>query len=108
MAYTPRRLVGPYNLIDDYQTVLLADAKTILRQIILSNVTGNAANVRLNITAFSGTPSSTNAILQDVEIEANSTLIMDVNQVLEPLERLHARASVSGSINITVSGLFEE
>lgn len=108
MAYTPRRLVGPYNLTDGYQTVFLADTKTIMRQIILSNVTGNAASVRLNITPFSGTPASTNAIMQDVEIEANSTLIVDVNQVLEALERLHARASVSGSINITVSGLSQE
>lgn len=108
MGYIPTRIVGPYNLIDDYQAVYVAQSKTIMKQVLLSNVTGTAATVRLAITGLTGSPSSTNAIMQDVEIEANSTLIADVIQILEVSEKLYARASISGAINLTVSGLVQE
>lgn len=108
MAYIPSRFVGPYNLIDDYQTLYLASNKTIIKQLILSNVTGTAATARVSITGFDGIPGTQNAIMQDVEIEANSTLIADLSLVMEPLDRLHARASISGAINITVSGVYQQ
>jgi len=108
MAYVPTRIVGPYNLIDAYQSIYIAEQKTIVKQILLSNVTGTAASVRIAITPFSGTPSSTNAIMQDVEIEANSTLVADIVQVLNVLDKLHARTSISGAVNITISGIVED
>jgi len=107
MAYIPSRLVGPYNLIDSYQTVYLSSTLTIIKQVILSNVTGADASVRLSLTGFNGVPGSQNAIMQDVQVEANSTLIADIVQVMQPLERLHARCSVSGAINITISGVYD-
>jgi hypothetical protein len=108
MGYIPTRIVGPYNLIDDYQAVYVAQNKTIMKQVLLSNVTGTAANVRLAITGFQGSPSSINAIMQDVEIEANSTLVADIVQVLEVSDKLFARCSISGAINLTVSGVVQE
>lgn len=108
MSYTPTRIVGPYNLIDGYQAVYTAQTPTIMKQVLLSNVTGTAATVRLAITDYFGTPSSINAIMQDVEIEANSTLVCDIVQVLDTLDKLHARCSISGAINLTVSGLVKD
>lgn len=107
MAYTPARLVGPYNLTDGYQAIFTAQSSTIMKQILLSNVTGTAATVRLAITDYFGSPSSINAIMQDVEIEANSTLIADVVQVFNIADKLHARCSISGAVNITISGLVQ-
>lgn len=105
MAYVPARLVGPYNLIDSYQSLYAATSPTIIKQLILSNITGTDTTVRLHLTTSTQQPSSSNALLQDVEIEANSTVIADMTQVMNVGDRLYGRTGISGAINITVSGV---
>lgn len=107
-AYVPKRLVGPFNLVDGYTNIYTANGpSTIIKQIVLSNITGIDVTVRLNLTNSSTQPDSSNALLQDVEIEANSTVIADMTQVMNNGDKLWARTSVSGSVNITISGVEE-
>ena len=105
MAYVPARLVGPYNLVDSYQSLYAATSQTIVKQIVLSNITGSDTTVRLHLTTSTQQPSSSNALLQDVEIEANSTVIADMTQVMNIGDRLYGRTAISGAVNITVSGV---
>ncbi len=106
MAYVPKRLAGPFNLVEDYTLLYTANtSSSILKQLVLANVTGLDVTIRLNLTVGAAEPNSSNALLQDVEIEANSTVIADMTQVMNTGDKLWARTSISGSVNITISGV---
>ena len=108
MAYAPKRLTGPFNLVDSYTPLYTCPSNTIIKQLVLSNISGTDVTVRVHLTATGEQPASSNALLQDVEIEANSTVVADMTQVMNNGDKLWARTSISGSLNITVSGVEDQ
>jgi hypothetical protein len=78
-----------------------ASKTSIIKQIVVTNVTGSAATFSLYI----GSAATPNALFNATSVAANDTIIINLSQVLNQLETLTALASTNLALNITISGV---
>ena len=103
MPFTEKRLCNPTQLTTSGQTLYtVPSSKTaIIKQIVVTNVTGSAATFSLYI----GSAATPNALFSATSVAANDTIIVNLSQVLTQNEILTALASVNSTLNITISGV---
>jgi hypothetical protein len=103
MSFTEKRLCNPTQLNISGQTLYTVPASktSIIKQIVVTNVTGSAATFSLYI----GSAATPNALFSATSVSANDTIIVNLSQVLNSLDILTALASANNSLNITVSGV---
>jgi hypothetical protein len=103
MSFTEKRLCNPTQLNTSGQTLYTVPASktSIIKQIVVTNVTGSAATFSLYI----GSAATPNALFSATSVSANDTIIVNLSQVLNSLDILTALASANNSLNITVSGV---
>ena len=85
-------------------TVTSPASSGITKQILVSNYSTSSANVTLYLVPSGGTAGNSNAIVPAVSISANSTITLDLTQVLNLGDSLWALASAGSSLNVLVSG----
>lgn len=106
MANTPKRLASA-QLTAAAVTYYTAPAstRTIVKQIVLTNVTGTLATVSISFVNSGGTQGPTNRIVELLQVPANGVVTIDLSQVLETGDFISALASVATAINMRISGV---
>ena len=121
MALNQERLAGPSAIANtasastlpaegSYTYQVPASTTTIVKQIMLTNITSEARKLTIwlkpSATAYASL-SSANALYYDYDISANATAILNLSLVMDAGDRLYVRASAASSVNITISGIEE-
>lgn len=103
MPFLEKRLTNPTTLSTASATVYTVPTQktTIVKQIVVTNVTANSATFTLCV----GSDSSANAIFSNTTIAGNDSLIINLSQVLNQSEILTAKASANSALNFTASGV---
>jgi hypothetical protein len=103
MSFTEKRLCNPTQLTTSGQILYTVPASktSIIKQIVVTNVTESAATFSLYI----GSAATPNALFNATSVAANDTIIINLSQVLNQLETLTALASTNLALNITISGV---
>lgn len=76
----------------------------VLKQILVANYSASSATVTVYIVPSGGTAGNSNIVVPAVSISANSTITLDITQVMNQGDFLVATAGASSAINISVSG----
>ena len=78
-----------------------ASKTAIVKQIVVTNVTGSSATFSL----FIGSAATPNALFSATSVAANDAIVINLSQVLNSTEILTALASANSTLNITISGV---
>lgn len=103
MSFTEKRLCNPTQLTTSGQTLYTVPASktAIIKQVVVTNVTGSAATFSLYI----GSATAANALFSATSVAANDAIVINLSQVLNSTEILTALASANSTLNITISGV---
>lgn len=82
-----------------------ASTTTIVKQIAVCNTTGVAANYSISIVPSGGTAGATNRIMAVQAIAANSTVYLDLTQVMATGGFISILQGTASSITVTASGV---
>jgi kynurenine formamidase len=106
LTTTPKRLyVGqPGTSLGTLYTVP-ANTKTIVKNIILTNTTGTAANVTIHFVPNGGSADATNKIISSYTVNTNDTVVIDLSSVLETGDTIQAIQGTANAITVYVSGV---
>jgi hypothetical protein len=99
MAFTPTRLAQAALTTSTTTTLYtVATGKTVIvKQIILANTTSALATATLSLNSFS--------IMGAVSVAANSTITLDLSQVLNAAEVIQGGSGTASAITCTISGV---
>ena len=121
MALNQERLAGPSAIANtatastlpaegSYTYQVPASTTTIVKQILLSNVTSEPRSVTIwlkpSATAYASITAG-NILYFDYLISPNATATLNLSLVMDDSDRLYIRASAASSVNVTISGLEE-
>lgn len=81
-----------------------ASTTAVVKEIVVANVSASTSSVSVHIVPSGGVTSTTNLIFSAVSVAANSTLVFDLNQVLNAGDTIHAFAGNSSAVNMMISG----
>jgi hypothetical protein len=107
-TYTPKRFVDPTQLTTSASAALYtpsAGATGVIKEIILSNPTANAATVSVFLVPSAGTAGNSTAIVPGITLTGNSFLTIPLSQVLSGSDSIRASASAGATITVTISGV---
>ena len=76
----------------------------VIKQIAVSNYSASAATVTVHFVQNGGSVGNGNIIVPAVSISANSTITLDLTQVLNAGDFIAALASANSALNISISG----
>lgn len=85
-------------------TVSTPATNATIKQILIANYSSSSASVTVYAVPGGGTASNSNVIVPAIPIAANSTITLDVTQVLPVNAFISAFASAGSSLNIMISG----
>ena len=85
-------------------TVTAPATSAVVKQLLIANYSASSATVTVNIVVLSGTAGNANTVVPAVAIGANSTITLDITQVINVGGFIAALASAGSSINIMISG----
>jgi hypothetical protein len=105
-AYNLKRMTNPTQLGTTASSVYTAGSgvTAVVKQLLATNTTATASTVSVHLVPSSGTTTTANLIFAAVPVPANSTLIIDLSQVLNTGDQLFAFAGNATTVNLTVSG----
>lgn len=122
MALTQKRLADPQAVITtassttkptldtDYVYSVPAGTTTIVKQIMLANVSSETIRVTLwlkpSAVAYASMGNA-QIIYHDYAVEPNATSLLNLSLVMTASDRIYARTATSSTVNITISGLEE-
>jgi hypothetical protein len=86
-------------------TAVPSNTKVILKQIILANTSSSSATVSISLVPSGGTAGAANRIVPNVSVSANSVVVIDLSQVMEPGDFLSAVQGTAGAITVNISGV---
>lgn len=106
-VYTEKQLAQNAQANTSETTVYTVPASTttIVKQIIVCNTTGSAANYSLSIVPAAGSAGDTNRIIKTVSFAANSTTIYDLTQVMATTAFISILQGTASAITVTISGV---
>lgn len=118
MAIIAKRLSGPTQLSNAFvsQYQVPTSTKTIVKQIILTNITATAKTATVRLKPMNVIEANTHDILSNINIAANETVTFACSIVLDNngstnsninSDMLVAYASSNASVNITIVGIEE-
>jgi len=81
-----------------------AGITAVVKQLLATNTTATASTISVNLVPSAGTTSTSNLIFASVPVPANSTLVIDLAQVMNAGDQLFALAGNATTVNLTVSG----
>lgn len=76
----------------------------VVKQILATNATASPSTVSVHLVPTSGTATTSNLIFAAIPVPANSTLAIDLAQVMNAGDQLFAFAGNATTVNLTVSG----
>jgi len=111
--YTPARLYQGQPLTTENKLTLTpfsaelvpSSTKVIIKQVVIANTKNTASKIALSLVASGGNAGNENRILPDMDIEANTSVVVDLSQVMEAGDFLSAKQGTAGAVTITISGV---
>lgn len=85
-------------------TVTSPATSAVVKQILVANYSASSASVSIYLVPSGSSASTANVVVPGVSISANSTITLDLTQVLNQGDFIAAVSSASSSINLMVSG----
>ena len=118
MPIIAKRLSGPNQLSNTFvsQYQVPTSTKTIVKQIILTNITATAKTATVRLKPRNVAEANTHDILSNINLAANETVTFACSIVLDndggansntTSDTLVAYASANASVNITIVGIEE-
>jgi hypothetical protein len=106
-VYTEKQLAQNAQASTSETTIYTVPASTttIVKQIIICNTTGSAADYSLSIVPSGGSAGDSNRILKLVSFAANSTTVYDLSQVMATGGFISILQGTSAAVTVTISGV---
>lgn len=107
MAFIPKRLAqsAPANTNETTVYTVPGGLKTIVKNIIVANVTAVAANGSLSFVPNGGAVGDGNRLFKDMSIPANTAVTFDLSQVLNTGDFISIKVGTASALTVTVSGV---
>lgn len=107
MAYTPKTLYASAYPSNSGATLYTVPPSTsaIVKNIVMTNTTGDDATVHISIVPQSGTVDASNRILSDYNVPANGVNTFDCSIVMPTGASLHGTNTTSQAVVVTISGV---
>jgi hypothetical protein len=108
MALTQTRLSGPAVVINTgtYGGVqVTASSSTIVKQIILSNITASAQTVTVTLKPNSVALADTHILFKDLSLTEKETTLLNMSLVLNTGDEIHMLCGNASSVNAAVNGI---
>jgi len=116
MAFNQERLAGPA-FVASTATSTTAPASatytpdtgvtTIVKQMMLSNITANAQVVTVWLKPNGITLASSHILFHSLTLAANETVLVNMSLVMNESDSIFARTGTSSAVTITLSGIEE-
>ena len=116
MAFQQTRVAGPVALATSADSTTApgsasytvpATTTTIIKQIMLSNITASARTVTLWVLPNAASIGNGHILFHDLTQSANETTILNLSLVMATGDAIYARADAGSSVNMTVNGIEE-
>lgn len=104
-TYVPARFGDPTTLTTSPINVYTFDQVSILKQLLVANVFNGLLTFSIYLVPSGMTLQDKYKIFGDVQVDGNTVLTIDLNQVTYPGEQLYASANVSNGLNFIISGV---
>lgn len=88
-----------------YSVANTAGKYAIVKQVVVCNVTGNAATISMATVPSGGSELDNNRFLKDAVVLPNTTVVFDFSLVLGRNESVRASASAANTLTVTISGV---
>jgi hypothetical protein len=108
MALTQTRLSGPAVVINTgtYGGVhTTATSSTIVKQIVLSNITASAQTVTVTLKPNGVTIADTHILFKDLSLTEKETTLLNLSVVMNTGDEIHILCGTATSVNATVNGI---
>jgi hypothetical protein len=105
--YAPARLAQSFPTNTTEATVYTAPGgtRTIIKQIVVANVTAVAAEAHLSLVPSGGTVGDSNRFFKDLSVPGTGVLLFDLSQVMEAGDFISLKVDTASSIAFTISGV---
>ena len=105
-AYNLKRMTNPTQLSTSASLVYTVGTgiTAVVKQVLATNCTASSSTFSMHLVPNGGTTTTSNQIFCQVPVPAYSTLAIDLSQVMNAGDTLHALAGNSSTVNLTVSG----
>ena len=108
MALTQTRLSGPAVVVNTgtYGGVhTTATSSTIVKQIVLSNITASAQTVTVTLKPNGVTIADTHILFKDLSLTEKETTLLNLSVVMNTGDEIHILCGTATSVNATVNGI---
>lgn len=110
MALTQTRLSGPAVVINTgtyggAQYTVPGATSTIVKQIVLTNITASAQTVTITLKPNGVTIADTHQVFKDLALTEKETTLLNMSLVMNTGDELHMLCGNASSVNATVSGI---
>ena len=105
---TQTRLSGPAVVISTgtYGGVhATAGSSTIVKQIVLSNITASAQTVTVTLKPNGVTIADTHVLFKDLSLTEKETTLLNLSVILNTGDEIHMLCGNASSVNATVNGI---
>lgn len=107
---TQKRLSGPAVVINagtygGSQYAVPVSTSTIVKQIVLTNITASAQTVTISIKPSGVTLADTHQIFKDLSLTEKETTLLNMSLVLNASDEIHMLCGTALAVNATVSGI---
>jgi hypothetical protein len=105
-AYNLKRMTNPTQLGTSAVSVYTVGSgiTAVVKQVLATNTTASASTLSMHLVPNAGSATTSNLIFAAIPVPANSTVVIDLSQVLNVGDQLFAFAGNATTVNLTVSG----
>jgi hypothetical protein len=103
--YSPQRFGDPTTLTTTPVNLYTFSQKSIMKQLLVSNIFNGLLTFSMYLVPAGQVLKEQYKIFGDVQVDANTVLTIDLNQVVSTGESIYASANVANGLNLILSGV---
>jgi hypothetical protein len=103
--YSPQRFGDPTTLTTTPVNLYTFTQKSIMKQLLVSNIFNGLLTFSMYLVPAGQVLKEQYKIFGDVQVDANTVLTIDLNQVVSTGESIYASANVANGLNLILSGV---
>jgi hypothetical protein len=103
--YSPKRFGDPTTLTTTPVNLYTFTQKSIMKQLLVSNIFNGLLTFSMYLVPAGQVLKEQYKIFGDVQVDANTVLTIDLNQVVSTGESIYASANVANGLNLILSGV---
>lgn len=103
--YSPQRFGDPTTLTTTPVNLYTFDQKSIIKQLLVSNIFNGLLTFSMYLVPAGQVLKEQYKVFGDVQVDANTVLTIDLNQVVYSGESIYVHANVANGLNVIISGV---